>query len=546
MFGFIKTAQQSLTRKEKIFLFWSIGIIIILTSASLFYAEATRGDRYFTGVSVWAGADKSVYFSQIEQARQGQLLFKNLYTSEAQTAKIFSPLWLVLGWLGKVTAISNFWIFHLARILSGVFFLYLFYLFLSRIFKQVKYRQLVFWILSLASGWGVFTVKRFFTEEIAFNQYGVDLWVSESNTFLTLAHSALFIISQGLMLLIFWWLIERFNKASFLETTFFSGFILLLGFLHPYDLVIIDSVLASWLIMEMIRAKNWLGRAFFKTAILGFISLVPIAYFIWLFKGEPAVGGWASQNITISPNILNYFIGYGLLAVGVLTALPALIKSQDNYWRFLSLWIIVDWFLLFAPFSFQRRLVNGLHLPMAVAGFAGLLIILGRLKKIWPPLTKKIFSQSVLWVLAIFLLTITTFYNLFFEIVVFDYNSAPQFISQNVYRSMLWLKSNVDKDKVILAEPVNGNIIPALAGNPVYIGHGHQTIDWTFKLYNVKNWFFVDNHGDNNKKAWLKDAGIDYIFYSSREKALGKFDPQAKDYLEKVYDQGGVAIYAVR
>lgn len=546
MFDFIKQARESLSRQEKIFLLWSIAVIIFLTSASLFYAEAIAGERYFTGVSVWAGADKSVYLSQIEQARQGRPLFDNLYTAEAQKPRIFSPLWLVLGWLGKLTSISNFWIFHIARILSGIVFLYLFYLFLTRIFEKIKYRQLVFWILGLASGWGIFTVKRFFTEEIAFNQYGVDLWVSESNTFLTLAHSALFIISQGLILLIFWWLIERFKRANFKEVVSVSVIILLLGFLHPYDLVIIDSVLGVWLIWEMIREKKWLWRFVFKAMIIGLASLVPVLYFVWLFKSQPAVGGWAIQNITISPNILNYFIGYGLLAVGVLAALPREIKSQNNYWRFLSLWIIIGWLLLFAPFSFQRRLVNGLHLPMVILGFSGLLIILGWLKEIWPSLVKKIFGQSVLWVLAIFLLTITTFYNLFFEITIFNYRSAPQFISKSVYEAMFWLKDNVAKDQVILAEPINGNIIPALSANPVYIGHGHQTIDWTFKLYDVKNWFFLTNQGDIAKKAWLNQAGIDYVFFSSRERALGKFQPSEKDYLKQVYNQGGVEIYIVR
>ena len=46
-------------------------------------------------------------------------------------------------------------------------------------------------------------------------------------------------------------------------------------------------------------------------------------------------------------------------------------------------------------------------------------------------------------------------------------------------------------------------------------------------------------------KEFLKNSRIDYIFYSNLEQKIGTFNPDEKEYLKKVYDNGKVQIYKV-
>jgi len=547
MFSFIKQTYQTVTFSEKKFLFWIILTILFLTSIVSIYASLIEGDNFvYTGVDARAGSDKTVYFSQIEQARQGQILFKNLYTSEPQQARFFAPLWLVLGWLGKITVLANSAVFQLTRLVLGAFFLFLMYLFTAKVFKKIFYRKLSFIILSFSSGFGIFTLKRYISEEVMYEHFGTDLWVSEGNTFLTLAHSPLFILSQIFILLIFWWIIERLRTGSYLEAAGIGLFTLFLGSFHPYDLVTIYAVLGVWLIIECWREKKIIWPAVIKTAIIGAISCLAVIYFLWLFKSVPAIGGWASQNLTVSPRFLNYLFGYGLLFFTSAWALFRLAKSGNTYYRFLSVWLIVNWFLLFVPLQFQRRLSNGMHVPIALIGSIGLILIFNQANKKFSKLVKNTVCQSIVIPVIILSLFITNLFNIFLGVVVLSPKNYPQMITKPVYEAMVWIKNNLDADDIILADPIIGNIIPSITGGLVYIGHGHQTVDWETKRAKVVYWFFAGNKSDQKKQAWLKQEKIDYVFFSSVEDDLGSFEPGEKDYLKKVYDNGEVKIFKVK
>ena len=547
MFSFIKESYRIITSAEKNFLFLTILIIIFLSSLATIYAKIIETDDvYLTSINTVAGSDKPVYISQIEQARRGNILFKNLYTAEPQQARFFAPIWLIIGWFGSLTGISNFISFHLFRILFGIIFLNLLYLFISKYFYKINQRKLAFLILCFSSGFGIFTLKRFISPEIMYEYFGTDLWVSEGNIFLTFSHSALFICSQIFILLIFWWAIERLQKSRYLEVVGIGLIVLFLGFFHPYDLVIIFGVLGVFIITESLRSKKIVWKSIFKLIIIGLISLTSVIYFLWLFKTEPAMGGWASQNMTISPRFLNYLLGYGTLFFTSTIALYKLAKSQNIYNRFLSVWIIVNWYLLFLPLQFQRRLANGLHISMSIAGVIGLLFLINWLKIRSPKIYKNSFFQSLSITVITLSLIVTTLFSIIIGIVIYSYKAPPQFISQVAYQAILWVKENLDDNDVILTDPTNGNIFPSITGKIVYIGHGHQTIDWETKLAKSQWWFFVSDKQDEAKKKWLYQEKINYIFFSRLEDELGDYAPEKKDYLEKVFDNGEVKIFKVK
>src|SRR3989339_306291 len=543
MIKLLRQTYYQLKRPEKRFVYLTIGLILLLTCLPPLTGLLSAPAGYsYTNVGFLAGADKMVYLSQIEEASQGRLLFKNLYTAEPQAAQIFSPLWLAMGWLSLAASLSPLIIFHLFRVILGFIFLWLLYLFLARIFSKIIWRKTALLVLGLGSGLGVFTISGNWSADYLYEHLGTDLWVSEGNTFLTLYHSPLFILSQILLLLIFWWLIERLPKARLAEAAGVGWLILFLGIIHPYDLFTVLGVTVGWFAAKCLRAKKFFKKIFFKLAIIGLIGSLSAVYFYWLKLANPVFAGWLSQNVTLSPKLANYLIVYGLIFVFYLLGLYRALKSKNKYLFFLGVWSVVGWFLLFMPLQFQRRLANGLHLPLAIIAVVGLVVALNYFRK------KKIFTNHFLRSitaqgLALLLVSSTLFF-IGTELVLVAWRRYPIYIPKSYALAFDWLKANLTNQEPILSSAQTGNIIPAFTGRLVYLGHGHQTADWQQKKPLVDN-FFKDNVHDEAKRAWLVEQNIAYLFYGSFEESLGDFNPRGKDYLMPLFQADNVTIYKV-
>lgn len=547
MFKLLRTIYQSLTQKEKKFIFLASTLVLLLSSLTFLSGWVFSGNDFFNGRGYLAAPDKMIYLSQIEEAAQGHFLLHNLYTSEPQIG-YFSPLWLALGLFSRLTGLAPLLTFHFFRILLGYIFLFLLYFFLAKIFSQVSWRRASFLVLCFSSGLGVFTVFRPWTTENIISYFGSDLWFSEGNVFLTLVHSPLFIFSQICLLLIFWWSLERISQAKWKEVLAVAALALLLGFTHPYDLLIIYVVLGVWQLVNFVLKKEWSWQIALKLAAIFTISALSLLYFLWLKEASPGFAGWADQNQTLSPRILNYLIGYGLIILAFVPGAYLALRSRNQYFKFLALWGLASWLMLYFPIQFQRRLGNSMHLPMVIVGILWLKYLWQKYQasRFFLFFQKRKIIRTFLLEIIIFLLIST---NLFLIGTEFFFRSTLRnffYLTAEEKLGLNWLKQNLSKNDLLLSENMTGNLIPAFTGRYVYLGHGHQTNNWLAKKAKVEEWFFKTDNDDQNKHQWLKREGIDYVYFSSNEKKLGDFNPFRKDYLSLAWQEGEVAIFKVK
>ena len=144
------------------------------------------------------------------------------------------------------------------------------------------------------------------------------------------------------------------------------------------------------------------------------------------------------------------------------------------------------------------------------------------------------------------LLITSTFFAVAAEIMIILWNRYPVYINRDIYGGLLWLKERAAGEDIILSSAISGNIIPAFTGRKVYIGHGHQTTDWYAKFYASELFFFGNNSADSKKNSWLKEQGIDYVFFGDKERSFGGFEPSSKPYLSPVYSSEHLIIYRVK
>jgi len=338
--------------------------------------------------------------------------------------------------------------------------------------------------------------------------------------------------------------VARLKSATYQETGIVGLVTLLLGFIHPYDLVIIYIITGVWLLVTAIREKQRLWPQFFKLSLIYSISSVALIYFVLLRHFDPTFAGWAHQNITWSPNIVNYMVSFGLIFIFFLLGILPAAKSDNRYNNFLAVWVTMSWILLYLPMLIQLKLGNGMYIPMVLTGVLGAMWLIKKISHY--PLLKQRWLNRLLILIVIVLLVGSNFISLFVDYVFINPLGIDlYYLTPNEIKAFSFIKEHLNSHDIILSSYGIGSLLAALTGRYVYFGHAHQTRNFIIKKYDVEQWFFRYNTNDQRKRQWLHQQGINYLYFGKREKDLGDFDPQEKDYLKPVFQNNEAIIYQV-
>ena len=534
------------TKKENTIIILIIIGFLFLTSAPFLIGYLIAGKDYFLGGSYLSQQDVNVYVSYIEQAKEGKFLFSNLFTSEPQKGLFFGPLWLVLGWLAKFLNLNGLLVFHLARIILGFFFLlFIFYYFLNIFFKKFFDKLVAFLLICFPTGLGFLfnhNLKDLINKGASFKVFlPADLFLPETNTFLSLSYSALFIVAQLFVLLIFYIFLKKDTQK--INYFYLFAISLILGFIHPFDVVVVLAVLLTYFIISLIlkdlklieNTKAYIIKYLFLA--IGFLSA--LLYFYFVVRPEAAIWGWFRQNVTLSPPLAGYLVAYAVLIFFSLISVYLMVKKNVKAVCFLLCWIITLAYLIYSPLPFQNRFIDTMQIALSLLAAYSLAIMASKIMQ------SKLYLKIL--ALGLFLILIVLANGAFLVTEIYAYNTLAGYFyfPSSYYQAALWLKNNSQDDEPILAEALNGQALPAIIARPVYIGHHIQTLDWQRKILLLNEWFFKDNNQDVFKKEFLKANNLKYIFYTKREQSLGTYNLDKADFLEKVYINDEVKIYKV-
>ncbi|MCD4705513.1 hypothetical protein K8R61_00340, partial [bacterium] len=192
--------------------------------------------------------------------------------------------------------------------------------------------------------------------------------------------------------------------------------------------------------------------------------------------------------------------------------------------------------------TFQRRLTMGIQISIVILATMAIFVIYERIQN-----TKFIHNfkknKAGTILLLFFIFIILGLSNLFvIAESILVCNQKINYLHSAKIDAIRWVGQNVQKDETIFSPILIGNVLPGIATKKVYAGHWAETTNFEYKANKII-WFFITNKSDEQKKEFLKNSRIDYIFYSNLEKNIGAFNPDEKEYLEKVYDNGKVKIY---
>ncbi|MBL8147510.1 MAG: hypothetical protein JNL34_14105, partial [Anaerolineae bacterium] len=285
-----------------------------------------------------------------------------------------------------------------------------------------------------------------------------------------------------------------------------------------------------------------------RAALSAVLMLPPPVYFALTFLSNPALSIWSAQSPLPSPPPLELLLAYLPLLIPAVTALPFVWASAWDKGRLALLlaWVLIAPLLAYLPISVQRRLLEGVIVPLAILAAIGLAgwARRGRAGRFAAGTMIGLSSLSVAFLLAGSLASLAN-------------PATPTFRPAAETTALNWLNAHAAPGAVVLGAFESGNVLPAFTHLRPFAGHGPETIAAGEKRA-LSEVFFRGELSAEEEVALL--AGpclapaplpcsdpIDYILFGPLEQALAEGDSPGAwaETLRLIYDQDGYRIYQV-
>lgn len=479
--------------------------------------------------------DYSIYLSVITQGQQGNLLARELHTGELHPGSLVHIYYLLAGYLTGPFKIPPYIVYHLLRLISAFIFAGSVYWFVS-LFAKNSFQRIALFFLTYASAGiprllkapdGTLSSTLYFSSWSGFD-------VIRRSAFLPhgLMQNSLMLLTIGLFI--------KYEGNFQRKYLILAGIILFItNLFSPFHS---GLALLSYFVYSLIKLKPNNFKRILKNLLLLLTFFLPTYIYIqhafsqgvlaWLKK-------WDAGALELI-DFKNYFLGLGpIFFLGIIGLLIAIRKKGCKNF-FLVFFTVITLVFLFTLKLDKLLGVNNfkflgipLHVFLGILSFYTLSALFSRFKKV------------IIAVLIIFFLqSIPTFYIAFtqlkneYVISGYPYNV---FLPITYYQGIVWIKENTNpQTDIVLSKLLSGNLVPALAGNRVYLGHPVSTINYGQKL-ETANRFFENSMSTDQAKKFLSENSIAYIFYSYDE----YISPDLNKYpfLLKVYSNPDVNIY---
>jgi hypothetical protein len=500
---------------------------MLFTFVPYLYGFSLSDDRIY----LWLGYnfdDASVYLSWMRQAAIPSFKVYNLFTTESQQGLVANPLFLCFGLLHRLTGIPLIGIFHLTRFVFGITLLLSVWNLLNTQIKNKNTKVFTYLIVAFASGLGWLP---FFSDLNGFAN-PIDRWQPEAITFLSLYLNPLFTASMTLQILILSNLLKATETGQTKEAIKAGIGAFILSLIHGYDIITIAFIWGVYLLTK-VSTKEITVRHWRQTGIAALFALPAVLFMVLQYFRESVF----RQRVgvpTLTPNPMWIVLGLGL---PLLFALYAIIKNRtekrEKCVSFLTVWMVCNLLIAYAPVSFQRKMLQGIHIPTAILAGIGISLLIEKFN------TTK---QKLLMAGAIALLSLTNLTFLWRDMQNTTNNITQTqiqrpYLKKGEIDALEWVRNNTpqntkiqplphiklltagsERTQTAIADTTLATIAPWQTGRAVYCGHFGETPDYGGKLSQLSRFLFPKTE-DAERIKILTEMGVKYLIFSQKSRS---------------------------
>lgn len=449
--------------------------ILALSISELPYLEADRtakpGHR-FIGY-YFPASDIGSYFSFIQQAADGSILFKNNLTYLPSERIFLQPVWVVLGFVIHAMDLSTRVGFALWRILGALVLMLGFATLASVVVPLRSHRIMALTLCAFGGGggWLLWVLSKVGLLDISGEYYlqnpAIDLG-APIHAFAHIAKNPHYSLPHGTYLF-FWYFYLKAEQGDrrWVYCGAACALAILQGFIRQYDLIGLFAIIPLFIAAESYCKRRFDSqRALMQTFPM--LAAAPVlAYQVYLFSFHPVFSASATQGG--QPYVP---LHWHLLSLGIMLFLiPWRLyfkPLQSPSELLLLLWAIVLFGLfhinaLSAALSFSPQVAMSLMSPL-------ILLAVGSLPRVRIGNSVSRRSVTINALVIVFGCLTTPFYV---ERAVEDIhkNEAILYLSEDDFAAIGWLRERTNPHSVILSSYHQSNKLSAQLNRQFAIGH---------------------------------------------------------------------------
>jgi len=528
-----------------------VALAVLTTLPYLVAQSRAPGGHVFTGI-LTAYDDTFTYLAWMRQGADGRVLMCDLYTAEPQECEFFLPLWTALGLSARMTGASLALTFHAARLIASLLLLIVARSVARRVLKTRARLRFSLWLYAFSGGLG-WLVYAFNNRNDLLNagviSGSADLNLPEAIAFRSAYAQAHFTFGAAMVSGAINLLFSALKETKPFRAVLAGAVVSVLAVVHPYLIVVVVAVsavvFALWPWLPAQREGGPDGRLAPVVIASWFcVAALPgVAYLLYLRRSNEILREWLRITDSLSPPPVEYVLGFGLVAALALAGSGVLWKMRAPYGRMILVWILVQSALLYAPVSFQRRLIEGLQLPLCIAASVAAFSLVRRTTR--SKRFKRLRAPMLVSLMLIASLTNVGFIvgQIISPARAMGASDPRRYAPSDLVAALEWLRANTEHDRLLFSSYLTGNLAPSITGSRVYLGHYGQTLRSGEKEEQVSA-FYTNGMTDEDARSLFAGLRAIYVIYGPFERAIsGDFRPPR--WLTPVARFGNVDIFRV-
>jgi hypothetical protein len=510
---------------------WVVIFAVALTALAFIpflwvaFSGANGMDWQFMGV-LNNYRDGATYLSKMVQGMEGTLLINFRHTPEPHDGVFIQVLYPALGQVARLVGIPPIALFHAARVVASLIMYLALYHLSATIWTRIRSRKIFFIVASIGSGLGWF----FSGGDTRFP----DLSIAEIFPFYSSLVNVHFPLALACLALLCSTMILVFRPGSNDDPGIQNGGLitgllsLTLALLFPQALVPFIMAVSLYVGVYWLQKRRITMRELRWLLVLMLPPLPVGAYYAAIVMYNPVIAEWNRQNVTLAPSPIVFILGLGVpLAVALPGIYRAVRRFESDGDRFILLWLVAMFVLIYLPTNIQRRFAAGMMIPIAYFATRAL-------EDFWFQYINRRWRYRLL-IPAVPLMTMS-----YVVVLLANLNITPgPFLQRDYAVAFQWIKENKSADDVILASEKVSVWIPSWVGARIVYGHPFETLQSDVKSQQVLAWYSTNA---TDCETLLNQYSVSYVIFGPQEQALGT--TPCLDDLTSVFRSGDVTVYA--
>ena|GEM_PF-829245 len=535
---------------------YALIVALILTLPALRGALSAPDGGQYTGTLVTPTGFQVDYYSHMAklwQGARGQWDYHLLFTTEPH-AGLFGVqgFYLLLGALSTRPPFDFPLLYHAARFLFNGLLIVALGEFVARFFHRPPQRWLALIFATLVTGWGWLMYS--LAPALVVQEAPIEFWLMDAYHLtggLFMPHFSAAALCQLLTLLLLDDWCRRGGRTRLLLLTLVMA---INALIQPYIVLLMLPLCALYaaycLLVLPYRAKQPMQRriVWLIVPMMAQGGLVVVQYLA--LTSDAVWRSFTAQNSTLSPAPIFYVFGYAPFLIPIVIALIVLIRrkalrwptAEQAHWLLPILWASLVLLLIYAPFPTQRRYLLGVQSALGVlAAWSWWSIIMP-----WFGRRKWLVTMAYVGLSMIALMMLISL-----NLLGLDPSSHPEaYVNADAQQAAAWIRAQTPLQAHILTVlnergQGSGGRVVWLTGRTVYLGHWIETADFAAKMQAVRH-FYDPTTAEADRQIFLRDNGIDVIWYDQAAALMGSWSPAQAAYLTPVFTSDTVTLYALK